>query len=110
MVFAFGKKLPNDIVRLSPTHKILIRKGVWTSPEWAAQTNIHVKQYGIGEPITYYHIECENYLKDNLVTEGLIVESFGTLKSAKGLRDIYKWNNKLNGFTRIAYNPKKVSF
>ena len=100
---AFGKNIPKEIIRLSPTHKILIRKGVWTSPEWATQINERVKQYGIGEPVTYYHIECDNYLKDNLVTEGLIVESFGTQKSAKGLKDIYKWSTKLNGFTRIAY-------
>jgi len=101
---AFGKDMPFNPVRLSPTHKILIGTNSWISPEWAIQTNNKIKQYGVGEPVTYYHIECENYFTDNIITEGLTVESFGTLESAKGNEDIYKFNNKLKEFTRIICN------
>jgi hypothetical protein len=97
---AFGHNLPASPVRLSPIHKMLIGKGRWISPEMAAHTNPLVTQCEIGGPITYYHIECENYLQDNLVTEGLTVESFGSRKAVGGRKDIYTWNERLNAYTR----------
>ena len=98
---AFGHNLPAAPVRLSPIHKIQIGKGRWISPEVAARTNPLVTQCEIGGPITYYHIECENYLRDNLVTEGLTVESFGSRKAVGGRKDIYTWNERLNAYTRV---------
>ena len=79
-----------------------MRKGLWTSPATAALTNPLVKQCAVGEPVTYYHIECENYLQDNIVTEGLVVESFATLKTTGGRKDIYTWNSRKNAYTRLA--------
>jgi uncharacterized repeat protein (TIGR02543 family) len=99
---AFGHNIPEAPLRLSPTHKIQLSKGLWTSPEKAALTNPLVSQYGVGEPVTYYHMECANYLKDNIVAEGAIVESYGTMKSTGGRKDVYTWNARLNAYTRIA--------
>lgn len=102
---AFGKDFPSNSLRISGTHKMLIRKGVWVSPESLVlkSSNPLVKQYGIGQPVTYFHIECDNYLQDNIIAEGITVESFGTVDATNGVRDIYTWNDRLNGFTRIGY-------
>jgi len=99
---AFGHNVPSAPLRLSATHKIQLAEGLWTSPEKAALTNPLVKQCDIGAPVTYYHIECENYLKDNIVTEGMIVESLGTTKTTGGKSDVYAWNSRLNAYTRVA--------
>ena len=99
---AFGRNAPSAPIRLSANHKIQLRKGLWTSPLTAALTNPLVTQCAIGGPVTYYHIECENFLTDNIVTEGLVVESFGTVKATGGRKDIYTWNSRKNAYTRLA--------
>ena len=99
---AFGSNIPSSPLRLSPNHKILIAKGLWISPREAARTNPRVEQYGVGDPITYYHIQCANYLADNLIAGGMIVESYGDLHSVWGLQTPYTWNERMNGFTRIS--------
>lgn len=101
---AFGPGKPSASVCLSPRHKIQIRKGVWSSPEQIAKTNSKVKQYGVGEPVTYWHIACDEYLKDNLVSEGLVVESLATDTNYKGPTKVYTWNERLGGFTRPGPN------
>jgi hypothetical protein len=65
----------------------------------AARSNPLVTQCETGLPVTYYHILCEDYFKDDLVTEGLTVESYGTLK-AMGRKNIYTWNKELQALTR----------
>jgi hypothetical protein len=95
---AFGKNRPMEPIFLSPTHKIQLRKGLWTTPHEASKTNSLIRPYGIGEMITYYHIQCEHYLKDNILASGLIVESYG----ASSAKDVYRWNTRLRGFTRIS--------
>jgi hypothetical protein len=99
---AFGPNKPAAPLCLSPTHKVQIRKGVWISPERAAQTNSKVYQYGIGETVTYYHIACDNYLRDNVIAEGIITETLATNKNYKGPAQVYTWSTKLGGFTRIS--------
>lgn len=101
---AFGTNKPAVDICLSPHHKIQLRKGVWISPERAAKTNPKVKQYGIGKPVTYWHIWCDEYLKDNLVCEGLVVESLATNKNYTGPPKVYTWSERLGGFTRPAAN------
>ncbi len=97
---AFGANVPCNDLRLSGTHKVQVSKGTWMSPEIAAVSNPHVQQYGVGEPVTYYHIECPNYMQDNVIAEGVVAESFGTLESTHGMTDIYAWNSTMNGLTR----------
>jgi len=99
---AFGRNIPAAPVFLSPLHMMQIRKGVWICPKVAIRTNTRVKQYGVGEPVTYYHIRCESYLRDNLVTEGMTVESFGIKKDLNGIKSAYTWNPRLEGFTRMS--------
>jgi Hint domain len=97
---AFGRNAPMAPLYLSPTHKIQIRKGLWISPEEAAKTNPRVTRAMLGESVTYLHVECENYLRDNVIAEGMVAESYGTAKALKGLKNIYTWNTKLGAFTR----------
>jgi hypothetical protein len=95
---AFGLKAD---LHLSPLHAFQSRKGVWQIPLYAALSNPHVQQYGIGSPITYYHLECPNFFTDNLVVDGCVVESFGS-NQAKGIKTLYKYNETLKGFTRAS--------
>ena len=67
-------------------------------PRFLVSTNRNVEQYGVGDPITYYHLECPNYFTDNLIAEGLIVESFRNKQNAK--EDEYTWNKYIQGFVR----------
>ena len=95
---AFGKNRPIEPVFLSPTHKIQIRKGLWTTAREASKTNPLIRPYGNGIELTYYHIETEHFLKDNLMAGGLVVESYGALET----NHVYRWNPRLGGFTRIS--------
>jgi len=93
----------NDLI-LSPDHAFQIRKGVWMLPKRAAILSNKVKQVGVGSPIAYYHLECPQYLRDNLITDGNIVESYGG-KS----KNSYTFNERLQGYTRSAfYETKKL--
>jgi hypothetical protein len=95
---AFGKHRPTEPVFLSPTHKIQLRKGLWTTAHEASKTNPLITPYGNGKWITYYHIETEHFLKDNLMASGLVVESYGAMET----KQVYRWNARLGGFTRIS--------
>lgn len=105
---AFGKNKPSAPLCVSPTHKIMLRKGVWISSERAARTNPNVKQYGVGEPITYWHIACDDYLKDNIIAENMVVETLATNKNYAGPGKVYTWNDRLGGFTRISSHPNVI--
>lgn len=105
---AFGYGLPAADIYLSPTHKVQFKRGVWISPERAALTNSNVKQYGVGEPVTYWHIECTDYLLDNLVCEGMVVESLATHKNYSGDGKVYTWSDQLGGFKRIVPSLSKT--
>ena len=107
---AFGPAKPAADICLSPIHKLQIRKSVWISPQQAAALkNPKVRQYGIGESVTYWHIECADFLRDNLVCEGMVVESLGTRNNYRGPAKVYTWNERLGGFTRpgsVAATPR----
>jgi hypothetical protein len=94
---AFGPQQPTASIRLSPTHKILLSDNLWTSPERAALTNPLVTQEEEGKPVDYYHVECPSYKKDNMVSEGLVVEPFGL----RQVRARFIWNEGLGGFRRF---------
>uniref|UniRef100_A0A6C0DFH3 Fibronectin type-III domain-containing protein n=1 Tax=viral metagenome TaxID=1070528 RepID=A0A6C0DFH3_9ZZZZ len=83
-VFGF----PNDLM-LSPLQAFQIKKGVWNMPKYVADSS--VRQVSVGSTITYYQIECPNYLTDDLVINGCIVES----SAARGLRRLVKYNKRL---------------
>jgi hypothetical protein len=100
---AFGRNKPLAPLYLSPTHKIQIRKGLWTSPQTAAKTNTLITRMPFGQSVTYYHIECENYLRDNVIAEGVVAESYGITAAKKAVGKFYTWNQKLGGYTRQGY-------
>jgi hypothetical protein len=97
----FGSKSPASDLTLSPLHAIQSHKGVWQIPKYAALTHSAIQQVCLGEQVTYYHVELPNFFTDNIVAEGAIVESYG-LKQTKGMKNVYKFNTSLNGFTRIS--------
>jgi len=101
---AFAPHSPPNDIRLSPLHAIQRTKGVWDIPIKASKRYENVIQEEPGQSVTYYHIETPNYLKDNLVVEGTIVESFGNNYAKKynlTPTDIYSWSSTLKGYTRI---------
>ena len=92
---SLGPSQPSHELILSPDHAFQLRKGVWMMPRKAALLSDRVEQIGIGEPVTYYHIECPQYLRDNLVVDGVVVESYaGKTKSP------YMYSERLQGYTR----------
>jgi hypothetical protein len=96
---ALGSNMPLTDLTLSPDHAFLLRKGVWMLPSKAATLSKKVRQLGIGEPVHYFHVECPNYLKDNLVINGATVESY----AGKQLDFVspYTWSESLKGYTRM---------
>ena len=95
----FGRNAPPADLRLSPLHAFQIKKGVWQIPRFA--NNSGITQYGIGEAVTYYHLECPNFLRDNLVAEGCVVESFAGKQMPAGIT-VYTPSRRLDGYTRIS--------
>jgi len=94
---SLGPSQPSHDLVLSPDHAFQLRTGVWMMPRKAALLSDRVEQLAIGEPVTYYHIECPQYLRDNLVVDGVVVESYaGKTKSP------YMYNERLRGYTRSA--------
>lgn len=94
---SLGPSQPSHDLVLSPDHAFQLRTGVWMMPRKAALLSDRVEQMAIGEPVTYYHIECPQYLRDNLVVDGVVVESYaGKTKSP------YMYNERLRGYTRSA--------
>jgi hypothetical protein len=83
-------------------------------PKYLARHNPLVQQYGLGESVEYFHIECPNFFKDNLVVNGATVESFKGRQGAHGV--VYAWNRDLSGFVRnekekitdVASNPGTI--
>jgi hypothetical protein len=93
---SFGLKTE---LTVSPMHAFQMRKGLWMIPAAAAKMNAAVVQKTLGEPVTYYHIECPQYFRDNLVVDGIVVESYSA-KQMKGMGTPYTWSKSLKGFTR----------
>jgi hypothetical protein len=96
-----GPKAPAKPLHLSPLHAFQIKPNVWWCAKEAAKLSPKIQQYGLGEPITYYHVECPNFLRDNLVADGVVVESFAANQLTKTEKhNLYKFSKALNGFVR----------
>ena len=95
---ALGHYYPPEDLCLSAIHAIQDSRGIWQMPKYLAKHNPLVQQYGLGESIDYFHIECPNFFTDNLVVGGATVESFKGRQGAHGV--VYVWNKELNGFVR----------
>jgi len=95
---SLGHYYPPEDLCLSAIHAIQDSRGVWQMPKYLARHNPMVQQYGLGESVEYFHIECPNFFTDNLVVGGATVESFKNRQGAHGA--VYVWNKDLNGFVR----------
>jgi trimeric autotransporter adhesin len=100
---ALGPKAPAKPLHLSPLHAFQVRPNVWWCAQQAAKVSSKIQQYAVGESIIYYHVECPNFLRDNLVANGVVVESFaGKQLTAAESRNIYKFDKKVGGYVRSA--------
>jgi len=94
---SLAPSLPSHDLLLSPDHAFQLRRGVWMMPRKAALLSDRVEQIGVGEPVTYYHLQCPQYLRDNLVVDGVVVESYAGKTTSP-----YTYNERLQGYTRAA--------
>jgi len=97
---------PTSDLRLSPLHAFRLQPDLWQIPKYAAKQNKQIKQYGIGMPVTYYHLECPNYFQDNLLVDGSIVESYGK-NQVDSTVPTYTFIPGRKGFVRTA-KPKNI--
>jgi len=109
---ALRAKYPIRDLYITGYHAIKDIRGVWQMPR--ELKNPGITQCHVGKSVTYYHIECPSYMKDDLIAEGMIVESFGSLQNRK-----YVWNAATGGYIRknpaiggyihknLAENPKQ---
>jgi hypothetical protein len=81
-------------------------KGILDIPMMS--TNKKISQIDIGKKINYYHVELPNYFTDNLVCEGLVLESYGRRQVMKG-EFTYRWRENLSGFIRLTPASKSNS-
>lgn len=95
----FAPRCPATDLTLSPLHAIQLRRGVWQVPKIAATMYVGVRQLPVGSACTYYHLEMPNYLTDNIVAEGTVVEPYGARQLA-GRRVAYKFDDVVGGFVR----------
>ncbi len=99
---SLGGGLPAQAFEVSPTHAVAVGSN-WIIPKYASMSGIAAKQVMVGERVKYYHIELEDYLRDNLLLEGsAVVESFGVnwLKSQPKGTAVYTFDHKSKLFTR----------
>jgi hypothetical protein len=96
---ALGLGLPKNDIRVSPRHAVKDYKGRWQIPKYLGMKAI---QYGVGDAVTYYHIECPDYYRDNLIVEDTEVESYKSIQGYVGV--VYMWNKSLGGWDRISPN------
>lgn len=96
---AIGPDNPKRDLHVSPRHAIKDTKGRWQIPKYLAYHNKKIQQYGVGESVTYYHVECPNFYNDNLIAEGMEVESYKNRQGTPGV--IYMWNDALRGWDRV---------
>ena len=94
----YGSAQPKELI-LSPVHAFQIRKSVWMVPAMASLMNPAIRQIFMGESVDYFHLECPVYLRDNLIANNCIVESFGLHQTKKSP---YTFSKRLGGYTRPA--------
>lgn len=98
---AFGTNNPPNDICLSPWHALQVGNNAWQKPRIARMFNNRVQQYDVDKPVSYYHFETPDYLRDNLIVNGAVVESYEghQLKTVK--QNTYTFNDTTRTFSRI---------
>jgi hypothetical protein len=88
---------------LSPKHKIQCGPDLWLSAEKASTLYPAITQIGRGSFIQYFHFETPDFLTDDLVVEGSVVESYGVNYAQKYLRATqpYVWSESHKAEIRV---------
>ena len=90
----FRPGYPKKDIQLSPQHKIQIGPDLWLSAEKASKMYPLIKQLVSDSLVRYFHFETPDFLTDDLIVEGSIVESYGTTYCQKYLKSKqpYVWS------------------
>ena len=91
---ALGKQMPLRDLHVSGNHAIKNSIGFWQIPKFLAQKNARIQQHAVGKTVTYYHVACENYMRDNLIVEGVTAESYNDS------RQPIVWKRNATGYVR----------
>ena len=94
--------IPSRDLHISGNHAIQDSTGAWQIPKFLANKNPRVTQHALGKIVTYYHIECENYFKDNLVAEGVVAESYNHSKQS------VVWKKSARGYVRRQHETPRI--
>lgn len=97
---SMSSNYPPQDLRVSPLHAIKDNRGVWQIPEILAKTNKKIVQFSVGKDVQYYHIECPNYFTDNLLANGIVVESLNNNQN-KEMTNVYAWDTTISGYNRF---------
>jgi hypothetical protein len=101
---ALGDYLPSRDLHVSGNHAIQDATGAWQIPKFLAKKNAQIQKHTIGSRVTYYHVECPNYMKDNLIAEGVTAESFNHTKQS------IVWKKTTSGYARRIQADKYLCF
>ena len=75
---SLGPNLPRNDLIMSPNHALHIGNDQWL-PAWKCKyRSLQVRQIRIGETFMYYNLGLLNYFTDNLLVNGVEVESMST--------------------------------
>jgi len=99
----FRPGYPKKDIQLSPHHKIQIGPDLWLSAEKASKMYPAIKQLLSASFVRYFHFETPDFLTDDLMVEGSVVESYGVgyfHTHLKG-KQPYAWSEKHKAEIRI---------
>ena len=106
----FRPGYPKKDIQLSPHHKIQMGPDLWLSAEQASKLYPTIKQLVSDSLVHYFHFETPNFLTDDLIVEGSIVESYGTHYCEKYLKgkQPYVWSEKHKAEIRMVPGSWRV--
>jgi hypothetical protein len=99
----FRPGYPKKDIQLSPKHKIQCGPDLWLSAEKASKIYPAIKQLVSDSLVHYFHFETPDFLTDDLIVEGSVVESYGPNYCEKYLKgkQPYVWSETHKAEIRI---------
>ena len=101
---SFSEHVPLKDIILSPLHAIQVGEKLWQIQKKAAKNNKNIQQIKLGKKVEYFHIETPDYLRDNIIVEGSIVESYGINYINKHLNGtkVYNYDPNVKAYRRVS--------